>query len=150
MLKCFVVCNLATSVNASMLSHRWGQFTSRFTLFTRYNWLSNPVWRPVEQTNRVVQPAVYTIQPFVKPVECLYTRYNRLSNRFDNRLYRVNGALESLVCLFCDHPFDLWPLVLWSVSSRDAPIIGQNQKQNLRLFVSMSERNWTYTYSTMT
>jgi len=40
--------------------------------------------------------AVYTIQPFVKPVikqvwqpvECLYTRYNR----FDNRLYRVNGA----------------------------------------------------------
>ena len=30
------------------------------------------------------------------PVECFYTRYNRLShrfdNRFDNRLYRVNGA----------------------------------------------------------
>jgi len=25
-------------------------------------------------------------------VECLYTRYNRLSNRFDNRLYRVNRA----------------------------------------------------------
>jgi len=34
-----------------------------------------------------------------EPVECLYTRYNRLShrfdNRFDNRLYRVNGALDS-------------------------------------------------------
>jgi len=33
---------------------------------------------------------------FVKPVECLYTRYNRLPNRFDNpfdnRLCRVNGA----------------------------------------------------------
>ena len=44
------------------------------------------------------------VQPVVKPgcttglttvlneqplVECLYTRYNRLSNRFDNRLYRV-------------------------------------------------------------
>ena len=48
----------------------------------------------------VNQPAVYTIQPVVKPVvmtvvkrvECLYTRYNRLTNRFDNRLYRVNGA----------------------------------------------------------
>jgi len=47
---------------------------------------------------------VYTIQPVVKPVvipvwqpvECLYARYNRLSNqlynRFDNRLYRVNGV----------------------------------------------------------
>ena len=41
--------------------------------------------------------AVYTIQPVIKPVvkrvwqpvECLYTRYNRLSKRFDNRLYRV-------------------------------------------------------------
>jgi len=49
---------------------------------------------------------VYTIQTVVKsvvkPVKCLYTRYNRLSNRlsnpfdnrFDNRLYRVNGVLE--------------------------------------------------------
>ena len=72
------------------------------------NRLYNPVW----------QPAVYTIQPFVKPVvkrvwqpvECLHTQpvlqrvwqpvasciqtFNRLSNRFDNRfdnrLYRVN------------------------------------------------------------
>jgi len=51
---------------------------------------------------------VYTIQPVVKPVvkrvlqpvECLCTRYNRLSirfdndNRFDNRLHRVSGALN--------------------------------------------------------
>jgi len=58
-------------------------------------------------SNRVVQPGlttgciVYTnIQPVVKrvwqPVECLYTWYSRLSDRFDNRfdsrLYRVNGA----------------------------------------------------------
>jgi len=51
------------------------------------NWVVQPVW----------QPAVYTIQPFVKPVvkqvwqpvECLYTRYNRFDNGFDNRLYRV-------------------------------------------------------------
>ena len=47
---------------------------------------------------------VYTIQPVVKqvvkpacqPVGCLFTRYSRLSyrlyNRFDNRLYRVNGV----------------------------------------------------------
>jgi len=41
---------------------------------------------------------VYTIQPVVKrvikpvgqPGKCLYTRYNRLSNWFDNRLYRVH------------------------------------------------------------
>jgi len=58
-------------------------------------------------SNRVVQLvrqlAVYTIQLFVKPVvkrvwqpvECLYTRYNRLSNRFDNRLYRINGAYQT-------------------------------------------------------
>jgi len=83
------------------------------------NWLSNPVWQPCwtnscsfnRLSNRVVQPvwqpAVYTIQPVVKPVvkwvwqpvECLYTRYNRLSkgfdNQFDNRLYRVNGALDN-------------------------------------------------------
>jgi len=56
-------------------------------------------------TNRYdSRPAVYTIQPVVnpvvkrvsQPVECLYTRYNRLSNRIDNRLYRVNGAKFSL------------------------------------------------------
>jgi len=87
----------------------------------RSTWLSdrlhNPVWHPCwtnscsfnRLSRRVVQPvwqpAVYTIQPFVKlivkwvwqPVECLYTRYNRLSNRFNNRLYRVKGALEWLV-----------------------------------------------------
>jgi len=73
-----------------------------------FNRLSNRVVQPVWQ------PAAYTIQPVVKlvvkrvwqrlkqRVECLYTRYNRLSNRFykwfynrfDNNLYRVNGALE--------------------------------------------------------
>jgi len=56
-----------------------------------FNRLSNRVVQPV------CQPAVYTTQPFVKPVikrvwqsvECLYTRYNRLSNQIDNWLYRV-------------------------------------------------------------
>ena len=53
---------------------------------------------------------VYTIQPVVIPVvkqvwqqvvscKCLYTRYNRLSNRlpkpFDNRLYRVYNRLSN-------------------------------------------------------
>jgi len=36
-------------------------------------------------------------QTVCQPVECLYTRYNPLSNRFnngfDNTLYRVNGVL---------------------------------------------------------
>jgi len=47
-------------------------------------------------SNRVVQPdwqpAVLCVQPVVKTVECLYTRYNWLSHWFDNRLYCVNGA----------------------------------------------------------
>jgi len=39
---------------------------------------------------------IYTIQPVVwqQVVSCIQT-FNRLSNRFDNRLYCVNGALES-------------------------------------------------------
>ena len=46
------------------------------------------------ECRNVFQSPIYMIQPVVKPdsqpVKCLYTRYNRLSNRFDNRLYRVN------------------------------------------------------------
>ena len=41
---------------------------------------------------------IYTIQPVVQPVlqpAVAYTRYNRLSNRFDDRLYCVNGALRA-------------------------------------------------------
>jgi len=38
------------------------------------------------------------MHPVVQPVECLYTRYNRLfnrtNNRLDNRLHRVNWVLE--------------------------------------------------------
>ena len=46
---------------------------------------------------QAVYKHVYTnIQPAGQPVECLYTRYNRLSNRFlnrfNNRLYRLNGV----------------------------------------------------------
>jgi len=68
---------------------------------------------------------VYTTQPFVNPVRqrvwqpvvsCIQT-FTRLSNRFDNRLYYVNGALHSnyhhhhnhnhLWPFFCDHPGEL-------------------------------------------
>jgi len=61
----------------------------------------------------VVKPVVKPVwQPVWQPVGCLFTRYSRLSNRlynrFDNRLYRVNGVLDaaycyrrsSVVCLF--------------------------------------------------
>jgi len=78
------------------LSNRFdNRFDNRVerTATVRSTRLSNPVWQPCWQ------PVVYTIQPVVKrvwqPVECLYTRYNRLLNRLhhrlDNRLYRVNG-----------------------------------------------------------
>jgi len=63
------------------------------------NRLSNRVVQPVWQ------PAVYKIQLVVKwiwqPVECLYTRHNRLSNRFDNQLYGVYKHLPS-----CQTGFD--------------------------------------------
>jgi len=51
-----------------------------------------------------IQPVVNPVwQPDWQPVGCLFTRYSRLSNRlynnrFDNRLYRVNGVLEFDAC----------------------------------------------------
>jgi len=71
--------------------------------------------------HRVSLPAVYTIQPVVKPVvkrvwqpvKCLYTWYTvvsciqtfsrlsiRFNNRFNNTLYRVNGTLSTNVQLY--------------------------------------------------
>jgi len=77
-------------------------------LYTRYNRLSNrlykPFWQPVERTvavsgcslNTVVKPVVQPVwQSVWQPVGCLFTRYSRLSNRLYNRLYRVNGVLHS-------------------------------------------------------
>jgi len=54
--------------------------------------------------NSLLNP-VYTIQPVVKPVEqrvgqpveCLFTRCSQLFNRFDNRLYRADGVLDTAV-----------------------------------------------------
>jgi len=40
----------------------------------------------------VVKPSCTTGLSTGSPVECLCTQYNQLSNRFENRLYRVNGA----------------------------------------------------------
>jgi len=50
----------------------------------------NPVYtiQPVEAVVKAV------VQPVWQPVGCLFTRCSRLSNRFDNRLYRVNGLLD--------------------------------------------------------
>jgi len=67
------------------------------------------VWQPAVYTiQQFVKPVtdwmfVYSIQPVVKPVwqpvvSCIqtFTRLsNRFDNRFDNRLYRVNGALST-------------------------------------------------------
>ena len=57
---------------------------------------------PVYTIQPVVKPAVRSTrlsnrlsQPVWQPVGCLFTRYSRLSNRLYNRLYRVNGVLES-------------------------------------------------------
>jgi len=76
---------------------------------TRYNLFSNrlysPVWQPCWTNscsfNTVVKPVVKPAwQPVWQPVGCLFTRYSRLwdrlYNRFDNRLYRVNGVWEIL------------------------------------------------------
>jgi len=72
--------------------------------------LLTATYRKLKATEQNSLGPVYTIQPVVKPVvkpvwqpvKCLYTRYNwlsnrfstRLSNQFDNRLYRVNGVLR--------------------------------------------------------
>ena len=84
--------NWQPAVLCKQTSNRWQPcWTNSHCLFNRLShWVVQPVW----------QLAVYTIQPFVKQVvktnrlvDCLYTWYNWLSNRIDNWLYRVNGAL---------------------------------------------------------
>jgi len=74
-----------------------------------FNRLSNRVVQPVWLSNRIVQPiwqpAVHTIQPVVKPdwqpvVSCIRPfnwLSNGLSNRFENRLYRVYSRLYNAV-----------------------------------------------------
>jgi len=38
----------------------------------------------------MIQPVVkLVVQPVWQPVGCLFTRYSRLSNRFDNRVERT-------------------------------------------------------------
>ena len=56
------------------------------------------VWRTDCSFNTVVKPVFKPVwQPVWQPVECLFTRYSRLSNRlynrFENQLCRVNGVL---------------------------------------------------------
>jgi len=65
-----------------------------------YNRFDKRVERTVCSFNTVVNPFNTVVkpiwQPVWQPVGCLFTRYSRLSkrlyNRFDNRLYRVNGV----------------------------------------------------------
>jgi len=64
-------------------------------LFSGWTWVSQITHRFSSTACPEGEPwsPVYTIQPVTKlvwqPVECLRTRYNRLSNRFDNRFYHV-------------------------------------------------------------
>ena len=95
----------------------WQPVVSCIQTFNRLlNRVVQPVWQPAVsciagcQTgcttrfdNRLNESPVYTIQPVVnmvvkldwQPVKCLYTRHNRLSNRFDNRLYSVYSRLSN-------------------------------------------------------
>ena len=86
-------CRLTSPVTQQLTTQHSSSINTHTTQKVNINELLNPV---------------YTIQPVVtgcttgltKPVECLYTRYNRLSNGFDNRLYRVNGALSSSAIVY--------------------------------------------------
>ena len=74
--------NRVEQTNCSFVQHGCQTLLNEQPLFVQPV-VVQPVW----------QPAVYTIQLFVKPVvkwvwqpvECLYTRYNQLSNQIDNR-----------------------------------------------------------------
>jgi len=66
-------------------------FTTGCVVYTNIQLVVKPVWQPVGQP----------VKPVGQPVGCLFTRYStipvsmvsiRLYNRFDNRLYRVNGV----------------------------------------------------------
>jgi len=52
--------------------------------------------------NRLNEPWLF-VQHGWQPVGCLFTRYSRLSyrlyNRFDNRLYRVNGGIIIIIVI---------------------------------------------------
>ena len=81
---------------------------------------------------------VYTIQPVVKLVVSCIQTFNRLSNQFDNwidnRLYRVNGALECMFEIFC---------------MRLAENAGRKKTQKIAIwapshsFVGLYLRNWS-------
>jgi len=89
-------------------------------LHTQYNRLSNPFDNRLYRVYKhptgcqtlfvkpVVQPGLTTgwtnscsfnmvVKPVWQSIGCLFTRYSRLSNRIDNRFYRVNGVLQVTV-----------------------------------------------------
>ena len=93
-LQCFCSRKPLISARPPFLIHNVFDFLLLSPVYT-----IQPVVKPVDTIQPVVNPVV---KPPWQPVEYLYTRYNRLSerlskqllnrlyNRFDNRLYRVN------------------------------------------------------------
>ena len=52
-------------------------------------------WATVNRFDNRLNVCLYTMQPVVQPVECLYRRYNRLFSRLSNRLNnRLNNRLQ--------------------------------------------------------
>jgi len=93
------------------LSNRLTGLTTGCIVYTNIQPLSNRVCQTGCTTrfdNRLNEPLFVQhgcqtgcqtrLSTFWQPVGCLFTRYSRLSyrlyNRFDNRLYRVNGVLQ--------------------------------------------------------
>jgi len=64
-----------------------------FVLFTRQRYGGITSTAP----SKVLEDGSFNtvVKPIWQLVECLFTRYSRLSNRFDNRLYSVNGVWEN-------------------------------------------------------
>ena len=70
-----------------------------YTIQPAVNTVVQPGWQqPVVQPVVGFTMTIVRVQPVDQPVQCLYTRYNRLSNRlfnqFDKRLYRINGVIQ--------------------------------------------------------
>ena len=111
-------------IESSLLLH-WGQYSVVGNDVNIGRLLGNCMWSikscryQCQNVQPVWQPAVYTMQLVVKRiwqpvVSCIQT-FNRLSNRFNIRLYRVNGAWKSRQ-LFEIFPYRV-PWKMWCISA---------------------------------
>jgi len=95
---CFIVVVLLLLLWFALIS--LSLFLVTYTLFTRYNRLSNQLYNPFDNRLYRVNKHPTSCQTVWQPVECSYTRYSRLSNRlsngFDNCIERT--ALRSTGC----------------------------------------------------